>query len=173
LIENKGRWDFARNLVELGGSLVRLQSKPGRNRVRRIYVQETVVVAAGRQVDIPVKVTLPDLRKEYCDWAIEPRQLGSTLLTARTVLKQRGCASSIRIMNLGSTDVILAQETYIGPAERVFVIENDETEVSGVKRKLNSVLDDRLKCVVEGLPKELTKDERQQDATFEPFERSN
>jgi hypothetical protein len=31
-----------------------------------------------------------------------------------------------------------------------------------VKRKLNSVLDEHLQCVVEGLPKELTNDERQQ-----------
>ena len=64
------RWDFGGQFIEVDGCLEELQTRPSGRILRRIYAAEEIKIAAGQQVQVPVRATWPGL------YAIKCRDLG-------------------------------------------------------------------------------------------------
>ena len=56
LEENDCQWDFVRGCIVIAGKKVALVRRPHRPVVRRVYVQENVMVPPWVQVDVPVRL---------------------------------------------------------------------------------------------------------------------
>ena len=120
------RWAFAQNLIKIDGKVVRLINRPRRSMLRRIYAVEDTGVPAGHAINVPVTMALSSLRPTSKDWDVEPRSLGTGILAARTMMRDEGYRSAAQVMNVGKKDFFLRHGEFIGEAEQVTTVENEE-----------------------------------------------
>ena len=83
LSDNACQWHFDNKAVTFMGRTVRLLSRQSNANIRRIYVEETVVLPPGTQVNVPVHLTWNSLKAPQ---EAEPRQFKKGLFSARTLL---------------------------------------------------------------------------------------
>jgi hypothetical protein len=107
LTQNRCRWDFGRGAIEVNGKWLRLYHRTARKAVRRIYAGETATIPAGRQMDVSVHITWPNLHQADGDLMLEPRVFNSGIVGARTLLEGQTFRSAVRILNLSETDFVL------------------------------------------------------------------
>jgi hypothetical protein len=53
------QWDFETSRLSIDGRAARLQSRPSRNQVRRIYAERDVMIPPNHAIDVPVSITRP------------------------------------------------------------------------------------------------------------------
>jgi len=81
------------------------------------------VIPAGQQGHVP-QITLPDLRETSANWVVEPKNLGSGTLTARTLFSEKQTKSVLPVWNLNDEDFFVRRGTFIGDAISASVCEN-------------------------------------------------
>ena len=121
------RWSFTQNLIEIDGEVVRLINRPRQNMLRRIHAVNSTVIHAGHTTSIPVIMALSTLRQTAGDWAVEPRSLGTGILAARTLMRDEGRRSAIQVMNTSEVDFLRRRGEFIGEAEQVTAVVDEET----------------------------------------------
>ena len=94
--------------------------------LRRIYAVENKVIPAGNTINVPVTMALSTLRQTSCDWDVEPWALGTRILDAKTLMRDEGRHSAVQVMNVGVKDFVLRHGEYIGEAEQVTTVDNEE-----------------------------------------------
>ena len=94
--------------------------------LRRIYAVEATVIPPGHVMNVPVTMALSSLRPTSNNWAMEPRSLGTGILDARILMRDKGHRSAVRVMNVGESDFVLRHRKFNGEAERVTTLENKE-----------------------------------------------
>ena len=77
-------------------------------------------------INVPVTMALLSLHPTSDDWAVEPRSLGTGLVAARTQMRDEGRHSAVQVMNIGEKDFVLCHGEFIGEAEQVITVENEE-----------------------------------------------
>ena len=82
-------WKFAEWAIVIAGRQIALQSRPSRALIRRIYVEEPVILSPRSITDIPVRMTWNSFRAPATEWLLEPRQFGTGVYVARTMLPER------------------------------------------------------------------------------------
>ena len=127
------RWSFAQNLIEIDGEVVRLISRPRQNMLRRIYAVNSTVIPSGHTTSVLVTMSLSTLRQTAGDWAVEPRSLGTGILAARTLMRDEGRRSAIKVMNMREVDFLLRRGEFIGQAEQVTAAVDEGTPSTPTK----------------------------------------
>ena len=72
------RWDFGGQFIEVDGCVEELQTRPSGGILRRIYATEEIKIAAGQQMQVPVRATWPGLYANVGTWAVRPNALNET-----------------------------------------------------------------------------------------------
>ena len=62
LVTKNVLWDFKSGSILLNGKHITLRSRDSHNLVRRIFANESIVIPPGHVTDVPVSVTVSDLR---------------------------------------------------------------------------------------------------------------
>ena len=125
LSRHRCRWSFVQNLIETDGKVVRMISRPRR---RRIYAVESTEHGHSSWPHNHVSVTmvLSSLGQMLDDWAVAPRSLGTGILAARTLMRDKGHRSAVQVINVNETDFVLSHGVYIDEAEQVTTVNNEE-----------------------------------------------
>ena len=161
LVSHDVHWDFQSSAINLKGKKILLLSRESQNLVRRVYVCEPITIPAGHVTDVPVSVTLRDLRIPKSQWATEPRVLKKTVVVARTLVDEVKAQSAIPVANLGNTPCHLSEGQFIGNAVQVHVGDSetcvqqpqttDQTATNGVP--------EHVQCLISTLPPDLSFEE--------------
>jgi hypothetical protein len=123
------QWNFETSHLSIDGKAARLQSRPSRNQVRRIYAQRDVRIPPNHAIDVPVLITRPKPRQSAEQWAIEPKRLGEGVLSARTLVSDDAVVASVIVMNRSDHRCRVRRGTFVGEAKAVSLV--DVTELSG------------------------------------------
>jgi len=121
MIANNCRWDFGRGLTMVQDQVLRLHNRPRQGLVRRIFVEQDIVIPAGHQRDISVNVTWPNLHPAGSDLVVSPKPFQPGVVTARSLMDISALQSAVRVMNFTEEDFVISKGTYIGPAEELEV----------------------------------------------------
>ena len=158
LVAQNVLWDFKSGGILLNGKRIALRSRELRNLVRRIYVSEQIVVPPGHVTDVPVSVTLRDLRVPRTEWAMEPRVLRKNVLAARTLVNSVKLQSAVRVANIGDSPYQLSTGQLVGHAMPVSV---DETCVPRAAEDADGDTPAHVACLLNTLPADMSAAERQ------------
>ena len=114
---------------------------------------------------VPVKMSLHSLRTPEADWLVDTTKLSKGLYSARTMISGSELESpkGIAVMNLTSRPKSIKAGTLVGQAEMVTIqtVVNEEAEdQSNMDQKVH------VQSIVEGLPEDLTDEERQKAISF-------
>ena len=134
------RWSFAQILIEIDEKIVRLISRSRQSILRRIYAVEKTTVPAGHTINVPVTMDLSSLRQTSGDWAVKPRSrsLGTGILAASSLMMDEGRRLAVQVMNVGERGFILRHGEYIGEAEQVTTVDNEEQPRGRPKERMFS-----------------------------------
>ena len=114
---NRCHWQFDQGILFIDGMSVKLTSKPSKNKVRRIYVRETVCVPADYRTNIPVRLPACSLHAPSCDWIAEAKEVKPGLLMARTLLSNDDTYAAVQIVNVSGKDQFLRAGMFLDNAE--------------------------------------------------------
>jgi len=117
LVANGDDWQFADAKVHIKGVEVPLLPRPVRRRVRRVYAAEWVVIPPSCEINIPVQMTRVDQHLPAADWLVEPCEIESGVVAARTLVSDDSKCCAVRVINVNDADVELEGGTCIGEAE--------------------------------------------------------
>jgi predicted aspartyl protease len=121
------QWDFETSRLSIDGRAARLQSRPSRNQVRRIYAERDVMIPPNHAIEVPVSITRPNLKQSAEQWAIGPKRLGEGVLSARTLISDEAAATFVHAINFSDRRCTVRRGTLIGEAEAVSIVKADET----------------------------------------------
>jgi len=147
LKRNKALWDFEAGTLMFENVTVQLKHRSSRANVRRIYVQESIIVQAHTEANVPVKLLRSSLRGPKCDWVTTPKEVKSGLFMARTLLPDEGL-SAVRFMNISDVDQTIDKGLLLGVAMPGFAVgvmtERLTTEINDKRLSYQSDQTDRL-----------------------------
>ena len=115
LKRNKALWDFEAGTLMFENVTVQLKHRSSRANVRRIYVQESIIVQAHTEANVLVKLLRSSLRGPKCDWVTTPKEVKSGLFMARTLLPDEGLCA-VRFMNISDVDQTIDKGLLLGVA---------------------------------------------------------
>jgi len=124
LEENDCQWDFVRGCIVIAGREVVLVRRPNRPVVRRVYVQENVMVPPCTQVDVPVRLawTTYERGANKTQWVFDSKELSQDVVVARSLLPETGTKTFVRAINLSDQPRILSSGLCMGGAEPAVVV---------------------------------------------------
>jgi len=140
LCENEAEWSFAGSYVTLAGQRHDLIVRPGKQRCRRVILQQNVKIPPRSQVDLPCKVVLPgqdwissrNLRAESSDdncWGTKPTPLRHGVYVARTVTPVYQFNDvPVRVMNVQNQPRSIKAGTVVSDLETVTPITNLDSD---------------------------------------------
>jgi len=132
LVENGAVWDFNNSRIRLGGRTFSLHPRQDKHQwCRRAVLQESVVVPARSQVDVPTKVEVQKLPTEYdgANWGTESSPVRAGLHVSRTLVPQNAWSDvPLRVMNVKSEPVQLNAGTVIVDLQPVEVVEEEYSD---------------------------------------------
>ena len=171
-------WDFANHVLVVDGQSLSLCSKKSRSVsvCRRVYVEGDFVVPPRHEAIVPVRSTVDNLRvTSGNDWVIEPRQISTGVLLARTLLPDRHREVGVRVVNTTVAPHLLSKDMCLGtvsPAGEIFEIPETIVNCNSSTVVDNSVKTevfvkplagdecDPVAELVSALPPELTDEQR-------------
>jgi len=83
---NGAKWDFATGTLHLGDRVTHAYRRTLGKMCRQVTVLENFVVPARHEANVPVKMADWDIPHPANNWVIETKQLGSRVMTARTLV---------------------------------------------------------------------------------------
>ena len=118
LEENDCQWDFVLGTIIVVGKVV-LICRPHRPVVRRVYVQEDVLVPPWTQMAIPVRLawTTYERGANKTEWVLDTKQLSQGVIVARSLLPETGTKAFFRTINLSDQTRTLSSGLCMGGAE--------------------------------------------------------
>jgi len=108
--------EFLLGCIIITGQSVPLLKCPHKINVRRVIVQELVVVPADIAMTVPVKMPLLHLRMPGNDWISEAKEIRPGLLIARTLLPNNSEFAAVAMLNVSGKDQMLRHDMQIGMA---------------------------------------------------------
>jgi transposase InsO family protein len=173
----KAIWDFNKGMVKLDGRRftlrkrtesnsdadrgvqdgVVLYKRPRIEKVRRVVLQEDVVVPARSQVDVPTKVIYSDFRHPTTDeegtWSTTPSEVESGVQVARTLVPLRSFNVPVRVMNVLEHPVKMKKDEVVSNLE-VVKVQGENGDAKAEVREDYSCLDALVEEVDEDVPDE-------------------
>ena len=116
LRRNNCHWLFDEGVLIISGERVKLQQRPSRASVRRIYARESVAVPDRMQVNVPVRMPLSSWRTPKADWVTETREVKPGLFAARTLLPDNDKFAAVRFINVSGEEQIIDSGYFLGRA---------------------------------------------------------
>lgn len=99
LTVNACRWQFVEKTVNIRGRTIRLKSRPSKATIRKVNLEETVLLDPGTQVNVPVRLTWNSLKTPSTDSLVEPKQFQKGVLSARTTLPGDSVFAAVNKIN--------------------------------------------------------------------------
>jgi hypothetical protein len=87
LSANRCVWDFSRATLLCQDRMFKIHHRTSRGFVRRIYSMQEIIIPAGHQMDVPVKMVLSGLRKSVATWLLELKLVARGIVVARTLIE--------------------------------------------------------------------------------------
>ena len=119
LEENNCHWDFVQGKLNIAGREVSLVGRSHRPIVRRVYVQEDVLVPAWTQVSVPVRLAWTTYERggNKSEWVLDTKQLSQGVVVARSLLPETGTMAYVRAINLSDQARTLSTGLCMGSTE--------------------------------------------------------
>jgi len=120
LTKNKGRWDFATGVVQLGNIEVQTRPKQAPEiACRRLVVAQRFTIPARHEANVPVRMETDGEPQPTVEWAVESRAMKSGVRVARTLLGDENMVRVARILNQTNSSFRLQEGDYFATAEPV------------------------------------------------------
>ena len=115
-----------RGTITIAGREVTLVGRPRRPAVRRVYVQENVLVPPLAQVDVPVRLawTAYERGANKTEWVLDTKQLSQGVVVACSLLPETDTKAFVRAINLSDKPRTLSSGLCMGSAGPAQVIGN-------------------------------------------------
>jgi len=115
---NDCAWDFVRGTIRIAGKEVALVNRPRRPVIRRVYVEEDVVVPPWTEVNVPVRLAWTAYKRgaNNTEWVLDPKQTSQGVLVARSLLPREDSNTFVRVVNLTDQPRGLQVESCMGSA---------------------------------------------------------
>ena len=158
LSDNACQWHFDNKTVTIKGRTVRSLSRRSKANIRRIHVEETVVLPPYTQVNVPVHLTWNSLKAPLVDWLAEPKQFKKGLYSARTLLPAEQEYTAINFVNTSPYRHCIRAGQVV--CEAVPAVSRGTVSTESDQTRLNDASSgsaDYLKSVYDALPVEFTK----------------
>ena len=169
LSANKCIWDFGSATLRCQDKTLKIHRRTQRGFVRRIYAAEEIIIPAGHQRDVPVKMALGGLQEPLANWLLEPKLVAKGIVVARMLMSGQATKSAVRVINMTESVQRLRVGQYVGSAEpvetspeasttlKVVTSSPSSTQASG--KSINAV-PEHLRDMVDSLPVDLSEAER-------------
>ena len=120
LTEQKGRWNFATGVVQLGDIEVQTRPKQAPELAcRRLVVAREFTIPARHEANVPVRMESGREPQPTVEWAVESRKVKDGVRVARTLLGDESMVRVARILNQTNSPFKLEEGDYFGMAEPV------------------------------------------------------
>jgi len=129
LQQHNCKWDFSRSISELNGCVAKLVRRPIQSVVRRIYINNDVMVPANHAADVSVHIARPILRQAADHWAVELSKLPASVIAARTLVNDDAGQAVAQVINLSNERITLRRGRLVGEAEPTHVYDTGKTRV--------------------------------------------
>ena len=122
---NQCVWDFGSNSFTIHGYRGKLRCKSTGRPVRRIVLQNEVVVPGLHTVEVPVLVTRSSLGHENQNWGLTTKMKHPDLVFANAIYGSGVVQSFCRIINTSDLPKRLKRESELGKAEPMEIVETE------------------------------------------------
>ena len=85
--------------------------------LRRIYVDEQVMVPPACEMNVPVQLRRLGWKTSTTDWLIEAKELGDGVYVARTLLSDKSEFPAVRVINTTKTEYQMKNGLFIADAD--------------------------------------------------------
>ena len=122
---NQCVWDFGSNSFTIHGYRGNLRCKNAGRPVRRIVLQEEVVVPGLHTIDVPVLVTRSSLGHENQNWGVTTKIKHPDLVVANAIYGSSDVKSFCRIINTSDLPKRLKRGSELGKVEPMEIVETE------------------------------------------------
>jgi len=187
LTKQGGSWDFKSGTLRLDGLEICLRSKYSDYGCRRVSATEPCIIPPYHKMNVPVKLEGQKVHQSSVEWALGARPMQDGILVARTLFGDENNVKVARILNHTGSPFELGPGDFVGVADPVTVLQtakpalghrgnghaadrNQECRmpfpnISHQRREAMKpeARDEKahVQCLVDGLPKDVTKHEHQ------------
>ena len=130
---NQCVWNFGSNSFTIHGYRGNLRSKNAGRPIRRIVLQEEVVVPGLHTIDVPVLVTRSSLGHENQNWGMTTKIKHPDLVVANAIYGSSDVQSFCRIINTSDLPKRLKRGSELGKVEPMEIVET-ENQTNGSRR---------------------------------------
>ena len=114
LTENACQWKFDERAIVIAGRQITLHSRPSRALIRRIYVEQPVVLPPRSVTNVPVRMAWNSFRVPATEWLMEPKQLNSGVYLARMLLPEKETSAAVRVVNVSPRPYMFGESACLG-----------------------------------------------------------
>ena len=118
LERNNCAWDFVRGTLLISGKEIPLVGRPRRPTVRRVYVEENVVVSPRTEVGMPVRLTWTSFERgvNNTEWLMETKHTPNGVTVAKSLLPKDASKTYVKAVNLSDQPCSVLVDSCIGSA---------------------------------------------------------
>ena len=136
LQKNQCVWDFGSNSFTIKGHRGRLKCRRTKRQLRRILVNEEVVIPGFHTTNVPVLVTRSSLGSADQSWGFTQKMRDNDLMIASAIYGSDNIQSVCQVMNMSDKPRRLNRGTELGWAEPVEVIGTEEEDQMKLKDEI-------------------------------------
>ena len=176
-------WDFRNQKIKFAdGKWMNLHEEDqDETKIRKIYVEEDVILPPSQQTDVPVRISHHSRRDRPFVGMIENGEVPAMtkVYNARSVIPAKFTNVKIPVLNIDKRTQTLKKGTKLGVLQEAEIVEpNPDTKD---EKKMSSLQAEVIEKMTNNLPKELTEEQRRKakellrenHAIFSTSERTN
>ena len=137
LRRNQCVWDFGSSSFVMKGRQSQLSCKRPKQTVRRIILEDDVVIPGQHTANVSILVTRSSLSHEDRDWGLTRKIKDADLVIANTIYDRDQVRSCCQVWNISDLPKRLKKGSEIGWAEPIEIIETEQSEVSDKRSRRN------------------------------------
>ena len=137
LRRNQCVWDFGSSSFVMKGRQSQLSCKRPKQTVRRIILEDDVVIPGQHTANVSILVTRSTLGHEDRDWGLTRKIKDADLVIANTIYDRDQVRSCCQVWNISDLPKRLKKGSEIGWAEPIEIIETEQSEVSDKRSRQN------------------------------------
>ena len=137
LRRNQCVWDFGSSSFVMKGRQSLLSCKRPKQTVRRIILEDDVVIPGQHSANVSILVTRSTLGHEDRDWGLTRKIKDADLVIANTIYDRDQVRSCCQVWNISDLPKRLKKGSEIGWAEPIEIIETEQSEVSDKRSRKN------------------------------------
>ena len=163
LQRNQCVWDFGSNSFTIKGHRGRLKCRRTKRLLRRILVNEEVVIPGLHTTNVPVLVTRSSLGPADQSWGFTQKMRDDDLIIASAIYGSDNVQSVCQVMNMSDKPRRLNRGTELGWAEPVDVIGTEEVDQVELEDEVFplDLTQNRIRQIQDPGPTELDSEESQ------------